>query len=122
VRAVAGGAGAVPRHLRPYFPAAGSTLKSSGAAGDYRKIRELVCELAGAGGGGGKWQKTEWNEKGVASGHPSSPEKHEGCAIRCMRQHGHSLARGRPNTAHFAGSAGRWEDPKAPPLLTRRRP
>jgi hypothetical protein len=101
VRAVNGaGAGAVPRHLRPYFPAA-----------DYRKIRELVCELAGAGGGGGKWQKTEWNEKGVESGHPSSPEKHEGCAIRCMRQHGHSLARGRPNTAHFAGSAGRWEGP-----------
>jgi hypothetical protein len=43
VRAVDGaGAGAVPRHLRPYLPAAGSTLKSSGAAGDYRTIRELV--------------------------------------------------------------------------------
>jgi hypothetical protein len=36
------GAGAVPRHLRPYLPAAGSALKSSGAAGDYRKIRELL--------------------------------------------------------------------------------
>jgi hypothetical protein len=42
------GAGAVPRHLLcPYLPAAGSTLKSSGAAGDYRKIRKLlVGELA----------------------------------------------------------------------------
>jgi hypothetical protein len=39
----------VPRHLRPYLPAAGSTLKSSGAAGDYRKIRELLIgELADA--------------------------------------------------------------------------
>jgi hypothetical protein len=34
--------------LRPYLPAASSTLKSSGvAAGDYRQIRELlVGELA----------------------------------------------------------------------------
>jgi hypothetical protein len=41
------GAGAVPRHLRHYLPAAGRTLKSSGAAGEYRKIRELlVGELA----------------------------------------------------------------------------
>jgi hypothetical protein len=33
--------------LRPYLPAAGSALKSSGAAGDCRKIRELLLsELA----------------------------------------------------------------------------
>jgi hypothetical protein len=43
VRAANGaGAGAVPRRLRPYLPAAGSTLKSSGTAGGYRKICEVL--------------------------------------------------------------------------------
>jgi hypothetical protein len=101
VRAVDGaGAGAMPRYLRPYLPAAGSTLKSSGAAGDYRKIRELLVggladvltcwcwqwrrKMAKDGverEGGDKWTSKEPGEA-----------REVACAVRCMRQHGHSLA------------------------------